>query len=123
MVHHTKSQSIAAQLAQQARDDQVKAQSCLMKMISCLQFITCQGLPSRGHGDAEGNFLRLLQLCCSDCSFLKEWISQHHNWTSHDIQNEIFEITAHTVLHKLTILIGSTLFSLMKPQRSPLKNK
>ena len=100
--HYTKSQSIAAQLAQQFRDDQTKAQTCLLKIISSLQYIARQGLPSRGHNDAEGNFLQLLNLRSKDCSYLKEWILQRQNWTSHDIQNELFEIMAHTVLRKIT---------------------
>ena len=37
--HYTKSQSIAAQLSQQVSDDQAKAQTCLLKMISTLHFI------------------------------------------------------------------------------------
>ena len=68
--HYTKSQLIAAQLAQQFRDDQTKAQTCLLK-ISSLQYITRQGLTSRGHDDAEGNFLQLLNLRSKDCSYLK----------------------------------------------------
>ena len=58
-VHYTKSQSVAAQLAQ-VRDEHAKAQTCLLKVISSLQFIARQGLPSRGHNDAEGNFVQLL---------------------------------------------------------------
>ena len=54
--HHTKLQSIAAQLSQPVCDDQAKAQSCLTKMISCLQFRARLGLPSRGHSNGEGQF-------------------------------------------------------------------
>ena len=35
-VHYTKSQSVAAQLAQQVRDNQAMAQTCLLKIISSL---------------------------------------------------------------------------------------
>ena len=71
-VHYTKSQSVAAQLAQQVRDNQAMAQTCLLKIISLLQFIARQGLPSRGRYDAEGNFLQLLNLRSSDCACLKQ---------------------------------------------------
>ena len=101
-VHHKKTHSIAAQISRQVRDDQAKAQTCLSKIISSLQFIARQGLPSRGHDDMEGNFLQLLHLRSSDCDLLREWIVQRQNWTSHDIQNEIFEIMAHTVLRQIT---------------------
>ena len=79
----------------------------LIEDISSLQFIARQGLPSRGHNDAEGNFLQLLSLRSSDCTCLKQWILQRQNWTSHDIQNEIFQIMAHTVLRKITESIRS----------------
>ena len=111
--HYTKSQSIAAQLAQQFRDDQTKAQTCLLKIISSLQYIAHQGLPSRGHDDAEGNFLQLLNLRSKDCSYLKEWILQRQNWTSHDTQNELFEIMAHTVLRKITENVRANKYSII----------
>ena len=60
--HYTKSQSVAVELVQQIRDDQAKAQTCLLNIISSLQYIARQGLPSRGHNDTEGNFLQLLKL-------------------------------------------------------------
>ena len=47
----------------------------------------------------------LLYYKCVDCDFLREWIVQRQNWTSHDIQNEIFEIMAHTVLCQVTYKI------------------
>lgn len=72
--HYTKSQSVAVELVQQIRDDQAKAQTCLLNIISSLQYIARQGLPSRGHNDTEGNFLQLLKLRSKDCSYLKEWI-------------------------------------------------
>ena len=102
-----KSQSVAAQLAQQIRDDQAKAQTCLLKIISSLQYIARQGLPLRCRNDTEGNFLQQMNLRSKDCSYLREWILQCQNWTSHDIQNEIFEIMAHTVLRKITENIRS----------------
>lgn len=71
-------------------------------MISSLRFIAHQGLPTRGHNETEGNFLQLIHLQSDDCPLLKEWIYQCQNWTSHDIQNELLEIMAHTVLRKIT---------------------
>ena len=41
-VHYTKSQSVAAELVQQIRDDQAKAQTCLLNIISSLQYIARQ---------------------------------------------------------------------------------
>ena len=121
--HYTKSVSISAQLAKQVRDDQEKAQTCLLKMISSLQFIARQGLPSRGHQETEGNFLQLLQLRSEDCSLLKQWISQRQNWTSHDIQNELFEIMAHTVLRKITDSIRANRYSIMVDEATDVSFK
>ena len=71
-VHYTKSQSVAAQLAQQICDDQAKAQTCLLKIISSLQYIARQGLPSRGQRYWR-EFSSATELK-KDCSYLKEWI-------------------------------------------------
>ena len=42
---------------------EVKSQirACLIKIISCLRYLACQGLPLRGHGnDQDSNFKQLL---------------------------------------------------------------
>ena len=89
-----------------------------MGIILCAKMVSytgvqLQGLSSRGHNDTEGNFLQLLKLRSKDCSYLKEWIIQRQNWTSHNIQNEIFEIMAHTVLHKITNIRNNKYYSII----------
>ena len=102
-VHYTKSQSVAAQLVKEVQDDQAIARSCLLKMISTLQFLACQGLAARGHLESEGNFIQLLRLRSEeDCSDLVRWLKRRGNWTSHEIQNELFEIMAHSVLRTIS---------------------
>ena len=95
--HYTKSQSVAAQL----NVEQECARSCLLKIISTLQFLARQGLPLSGHQESDGNFIQLLHLRCNDSPELLQWLERRSNWTSHEIQNEIIELMAHSVLRKM----------------------
>ena len=83
------------------QSDQVVAQKCLLKLISSLRFLARQGLAIRGHDEAQGNFLQLLQLRSEDCSELCDWMNKRDNWLSHDVQNEILQLMAHSVLRKM----------------------
>ena len=88
-VHYSKSHSVAAQLSKQLQSDQIVAQKCLLRLISSLRFLARQGLAVRGHDEAQGNLLQLLQLRSEDCSELCNWMERRDNWLSHDVQNEI----------------------------------
>ena len=72
-----------------------------MKIITTLLFLAQLGLAVRGHDESQGNFVRLLKLRSADYPDLCMWINQQDNWLSHDIQNEILEIMAHSLLRKL----------------------
>ena len=74
------------------------AQGCLLKINSTLRYLARQGLATRGHIESEGNFLQLLQVQSEDSPELSSWLKRRDNWVSHDIQNELFEIMAHSVL-------------------------
>ena len=102
--HYTKSQPVVVQLSQQLQADQARARNCLFKIVSTLKFLARQGLAMRGHEEAEGNFLQMLQVRSEDCPDLVNWLQKRGNWTSHEIQNEIIEIMAHSVLRKMLIL-------------------
>ena len=104
-VHYTKSQPVTAQLSKQVLNDQSQARNCLFKIVSTLRFLARQGLAARGHEEVEGNFLQLLLLRSEDCSDLWGWLQKQGNYTSHDIQNEIFEIMAHSVLRKIASIV------------------
>jgi hypothetical protein len=62
-----------------------------------------QGLSFRGHADDEGNFRQLLLLRSSDSSDLAAWMTHDHRlkYTSHDMQNELLQIMAHTVVRNI----------------------
>ena len=100
-IHHVKSQPIAAQLAKQLKDEQLKSQACLLRIVSSLHFLARQGIPIRGHEDTEGNFMQLLQLRSSDFDDLNLWLAQNTHWTSHDMQNEIIQIMSHKVITRI----------------------
>ena len=101
-VHYTKSSSVSVQIAQNLKTDQAKAQKCLLNMLSSLRFLARQGLAIRGHEENEGNFLQLLRLQSGNCSEMVKWLQRRGNWTAHEIQNEILEIMAHSVLRTIT---------------------
>ena len=109
--HYSKSLSIATQLSYQVHSEQLVAQKCLLKLISSLRFLARQGLAIRGHDEAQGNFLQLLQLRSDDFSDLCAWLKRRDNWLSHDTQNECLEIMAHTLLRTVLDAVKLNTFS------------
>lgn len=78
------------------------ARSALLKIVSSLQYLARQGLAIRGHVDSESNFKRLLHLRSDDSSELQAWVKRSsYTWTSPDIQNELIEIMALSVLRNI----------------------
>uniref|UniRef100_H3ADI1 DUF4371 domain-containing protein n=1 Tax=Latimeria chalumnae TaxID=7897 RepID=H3ADI1_LATCH len=86
----------------EAKQKQMKeARSALIKILSSIQYLSCQGLSVRGHTDEESNLNQLLALRAEDILYLKFWLNRtKYRWISHDIVNEI-EIMAHDVLRTL----------------------
>ena len=59
----------------------------------------------RGYTNADANFNCLLKLSAEDSEYLRQWLNRDtYKWISHDITNEIIDLMALTVLHK--ILVG-----------------
>ena len=102
-MHYTKSKSVASQLVAQHDVEQKSARTCLLKIISTIKYLARQGLPLRGHEESDGNFMQLLHLRSEDLPVLLTWLERRNNWTSHEIQNEIIKIMAHSVLRKLHV--------------------
>ena len=111
-LHYTKSQSVASQLSNRVRSDQAMARNCLLKLITTLCFLAHQGLAFRGHNESQGNFMQLLQLRSQDCPELSMWIKRRDNWLSHEVQYELLEIMAHSVLDSVLTMLSL----LMKPR-------
>uniref|UniRef100_H2ZW03 DUF4371 domain-containing protein n=1 Tax=Latimeria chalumnae TaxID=7897 RepID=H2ZW03_LATCH len=79
-----------------------EARSALIKILSSVQYLSCQGLSVQGHTDKESNLNQLLALRAEDTPDLKSWLNRtKYRWISHDIVNEMIEIVAHDVLRTL----------------------
>ena len=89
-----------------------------MNLISSIRFPARQGLASRGDGAGEpdSNFIQLLHVRPEDeiDGKLAEWMKRKSSkYTSHDIQNEILQVMALTVLRKIASNIQAENFTIM----------
>lgn len=102
---------VNAQLSTQKAADQAAARVALVKLLSSVRFLARQGLALRGHDEAEGNLMQLLQLWSEDVRSLQSWCSRTTSFLSPDSQNEILqmiEMMSHSVLRRITDTIKST---------------
>jgi hypothetical protein len=101
--HHLKGDSVETMLSSEKEKQQQQNRSALHKIVSSLQFLGRQGLPLRGHDDLDGNLMQLLELRKAESVELTAWLSRkgRESYTSHDIQNEIWQIMAHNIIHKV----------------------
>ena len=77
------------------------ATECLTEIFTSLRYLARQGLACRGHDDANSNFQQLLKLRTTDNVKLSNWLMRKTNWTSPEIQNEMLEIMANSILRKI----------------------
>lgn len=87
--------------------DQRESRTALMAIITSIRYLARQGLAIRGHEEFEGNFIQLLQLRASEVPELKQWLVRSKPLTSHDVQNEILQLFAHSILRKVVKEIRS----------------
>lgn len=100
--HCQKENPIDSQLSSALAASQQKARACLMKIMSCVQFLGRQGLALRGNESEEGNLAQLLRLRSDDDSMLFEWLnSRSHDYTSPQIQNEMLSIMANSIVRDI----------------------
>ena len=92
--------SSASQLSVQTAKEQQKARVAL-------RFLGRQGLPLRGHDDAEGNLQQTLKLTQQDSAELRH--SRHSKYTSPDIQNEMSMMT-HSILRQIVLRVQTGKF-------------
>lgn len=82
------------------KNEQV-AQKCLMTIISSLRYLTRAGLAIRGREHDEGNLIAILEERMVDVPELKDWLVRTNNYVCAEIQNELIEIMAHTLLRDI----------------------
>ena len=89
------------------------------------QFLARQGLALQGNDDKESNFLQLTKLRGKDDSNIELWIQKKTgNYTSHDIQNEILDLMAKSVLREIVDQIKQAgFYSLLADECTDIVNK
>lgn len=92
---------IDAQLQAQRDSNQASNRKMLMKLLSCVRYLSRQGLALRGHNyDMEGNLYQLLLLLAQDCPEMSSWLHKRE-YISPEIINEIIKLMGQSVLQKI----------------------
>ena len=88
----------------------------LLKIISCLLYLTCQELSFRGHGDEKDiNFKQLIRFRAA------KWLKEKNlSYTSPEIQNKILKDMSLSVLHDVVNCIKKSEFFLAYSQMNHL---
>lgn len=92
--------SVATQLSRQVLTEQKHRREMLMKVLTSLRFLVCQGLAIRGHKEEDSNLIHLLKCRSEDVQGLEGWIKEGR-YLSHDIINELMEMMSHQLLRTL----------------------
>ena len=102
-------------------ETQRENRTSLLKIISCLCYLACQGLPLRGHGDEkDANFKQLIRFRAEDDLAFAKWLKERNlSYTSPEIQNEILKDMSLWILRDVVNCIKiSDFFSIMVDESS-----
>jgi hypothetical protein len=117
-------ENVHSRLNIQADVQRKENSSNLLTIMSSLQYLTRQGLATRGHEDNASNFHQLLMLRCQDKPQLREWLSKKMSWTSHSIQEEIIESMGVTVMREIASqLQAQPFYSILADETSDISRK
>ncbi|KAJ8027013.1 Zinc finger MYM-type protein 1 [Holothuria leucospilota] len=105
-LHNAKQKTITTQLSDHASREQANARHSLIKLITSLRYLATEGAAIRGEENDDGMFRKLLELRSGDDEGLRRFMSRKTNFTSHEIQNEIFAIMSRQVLQKIICQIN-----------------
>ena len=113
---------LSSELARQKADNR----HCLLKILSNLRFLARQGLANRGSGDdKDSNFTQLLKLRSEDDGRIMDWLSKKTDkYASHDMQNEMLQVMAPSMLRDIAASIASSkFFTIMCDECTDSSNK
>jgi len=99
-----------SQLNSKHESERQIATQCLIRIFSSIQFLTRQGLAVRGNTESDGNLIQLLKCRSADVPYLKQWLMRQNYWLSPQIQNEIIQQMALTILRHLATDINKCTF-------------
>lgn len=97
----------------------------LLMLISSTKYLARQGIPYRGHSDENSNFIQLLKLRSEDVPEIIKWLEKKSSkYTSPQIQNELIEIMALTLLRGVASNIReSEFFTIMADETTDASNR
>ena len=98
--------NIGAMLDKNCKQQQRSRQQMLLKQLSSLKYLTCQGLAIRGHIDKEENLFQLLKLRADDDLELQRWLTEAE-YMSPKIVNKQIQFMALSLLRSLLSEIQS----------------
>lgn len=112
VLHLQKGVSVVAKLDTEKLKQQSEARSALVKIVEVILVLARQGQAVRGHTDTDSNFIQILGLLRKDNQILDKWLNREgkQKWLSHDIQNELLQLMAHTVLRKIIANVSQSKF-------------
>ena len=92
---------VGEMLSSQHHEEKSNNRDNLMKVLTTLRYLACQGLALRGDNDEiDSNLHRLLILRAEDCPTTPGFLTKKKNkFTSHEIQNELVSLMAQQILH------------------------
>lgn len=114
--------NVVERISTAKQQEMLENRTALHKIFSTVKMLGVQGLPLRGHIDERSNLNQFLKTRSEDVPELRNWLGRSgHKWLSHDVQNEILEMMASTVLEKnLEIIRAAPFFSLMLDETSDI---
>ena len=117
---------VGERLSSEREQQKAENRKIFRKILQNIRFLARQGLPLRGHGDgSDGNFIQLLHFEAHDCPAILGWIEKKTNkYISSDIQNEILQLMALTILRDISSsIIRSGFFTIMADECTDVANK
>ena len=117
---------VGERLSTEHEQQKAENRKIFRKILQNIRFLARQGLPLRGHGaGSDGNFIQLLRLQAHDCPAILAWIEKKTDkYTSSDIQNEILQLMALTILRDISSsIVKSGFFTVMADECTDIANK
>lgn len=100
-------EDVSARIRKEHSHNQERSRQALVKIVQSVKFLARQGLAVQGHSSDSENLFELMRLRGQDIPELDRWLSQRQKWMSHDIQNEMLRIMAHSVQRSIASDIQS----------------
>ena len=110
---------IAKRVQESLSEERRVNRAMLFKIIRSIKYLARQGLALRGHSSDDGNLIQLLKMQSETDPALQAWLKkEREKYTSGEIQNEILQLMAHSILRKVTKCVHiNTHYGIMQEER------